>query len=169
MQVDLKWFHEMSWSDCKVFAEKDSTTSSTLHLNCPLLPGCRDDCASDSSLYSSFCQMHTPSAQENLTQLEIALQPLKNLVRLCITCANRMQELANYSVGIRGELELSKTLRLSNQDLEVCRRLSGQVEKTIPSVVRVMGLAYLWLADSLDEDTSVANIQLPPPLATAHA
>ena len=122
---------------------------------------CRGDCASDSSLYSSFRQMHTPSAQENLTQLEIALQPLKNLVRLCITCANRMQELANYSVGIRGEL--SKTLRLSNQDLEVCRRLSGQVEKTIPSVVRVMGLAYLWLADSLDEDTSVANIQLPTP------
>ena len=146
----------VSRNDWEVFAEKDSTTSSTTHLNC------RSDC--DSDRYSSFRQMETLSAQGNLTQLEIALRPLKeDLIRSCITYANRMEELANYSVGIRSEL--SKTL--SNQ--EVRRRLSGQVEKTIPSVVRVMGLAYLWLADSLDEDTSVANIQLPPPLATAHA
>ena len=64
MQVDLKWFHEMNWSDWEFFAEKDSTTSSTTHLNC------RGDC--DSDWYSSFRQMETLSAQENLTQLEIA-------------------------------------------------------------------------------------------------
>ena len=78
MQVDLEWFHEMSWGDWEVFAEKDSTTSSTPHLNC------RGDC--DIDRYSNFHQMQTLSAQESLTQLEIALRPLKeNLVRSCIT------------------------------------------------------------------------------------
>jgi hypothetical protein len=147
MQVDLKWFHEMNWSDWEFFAEKDSTISSTPQL---LQLICHGDC--DSDRYSSFRQMQTPSAQEKLTQLEIALRPLKeDLVRSCITYANRMEELANYSVGIRNEL-LQKSL--SNQ--EVLRR---QVEKNFPSVVRVMGLAYLWLADSLDRD-SLAIIQL---------
>ena len=152
MQVDLKWFHEMSWSEWEVFAEKDSTTSSTPHLNC------RGDC--DIDQYSKFYQMQTLSAQESLTQLEIALRPSKEkLVRSCITYAKHMEESANYSVGIQSEL--SKTLSNLNQDseLEIRRRLSGQVERTITSVVTVMGLAYLWLADSLDED-SLANSQL---------
>ena len=90
MQVDLKWFHEMSWSDWEVFAEKDSTPSSTPHLNC------RGDC--DVDQYSNFHQMQTLSAQDSLTQLEIALRPLKeNLVRSCITYSKHMEELTNYS------------------------------------------------------------------------
>ena len=110
MQVDLKWFHEMSWSDWEVFAEKDSTTSSTPHLNC------RGDC--DIDQYSKFHQMQTLSAQESLTQLEVALRPSKEkLVRSCITYAKHMEESANYSVGIQSDL--SKTLSNLNQDSEL--------------------------------------------------
>ena len=60
-------------------------------------------------------------------------------------------------MGIRSEL--SKTLSNQDSELEVRRRLSGQVEKTITSVVTVMGLAYLWLADSLDEDGKTSRVQ----------
>jgi hypothetical protein len=102
MQVDLKWFHEMSWIDWEVFAEKDSTTSSTTHLNC------RGDC--DSDWYSSFRQMETLSAQENLTQLEIAeliiaLRPLKeDLVRWRRGSCSLVQHIRQAHGGI-GELQ----------------------------------------------------------------
>jgi hypothetical protein len=147
--MDLIWFEEMSCSDWDVFKFADNleyspADTSTTHLNC------HGDCAGDR--YSSFRQMEASSAQEYLTQLDIALRPLKDdLVRSCITYTKHMEDLANFSVGIRSKL--SETL--SNQ--EVRRQLSGLVEKTIPSVIRVMGLAYLWLADSLDKD-SVAKI-----------
>jgi hypothetical protein len=70
--VDLKWFEEMSCSDWEVFAENlkySPADTSTTHLNC------HGDRAGD--WYSSFRQMEAPSAQEYLTQLEIALRPLK--------------------------------------------------------------------------------------------
>lgn len=142
---ELKWFEEMSWTDWEIFAENlKCSTSTTPHSN----SSCDRHSLSISDQYSNFCQMATQDASSSsMAQLENALQPLKrDLIGSCIMFSNRIESLANFSEETRSGL--SKTL--SNQ--AVLMQVAGQVEMTIPSVIKVMGLAYLWLADSLDEE-----------------
>ena len=99
-----------------------------------------------------------------LTELENVLLPMKEgLVNSCITYAKHIQALANYSVDIRSGL----SKMLSNQ-AELQQQLNCHVQTTFPSVIRVMSLAYLWLADSFDTDPR-ANAQLKTSTLYPHA
>jgi hypothetical protein len=108
------------------------------------------------SVTSSLCRAASTAdtTEDDLRQLENALQPLKeDLINSSITYAKHMESLANFSVEIRRGL--SKTL--SNQ--AVLEQVAGRVLMTFPSVIRVMSLAYLWLADSLGKDDILSRTQ----------
>ena len=118
------------------------------------------------SVTSSLCRAASTAdtTEDDLRQLENALQPLKeDLINSSITYAKHMESLANFSVEIRRGL--SKTL--SNQ--AVLEQVAGRVLMTFPSVIRVMSLAYLWLADSLGKDDILSRTQSSTMAAAAAA
>jgi hypothetical protein len=90
----LQWFHEMKWADYQweFCAEEYSDKLEIRHSSC-----CQQQMQSSSQSESR------PTFEDDLQQLDNALLPLKaDLVNSCVTYANHIEALANFSVDIRG-------------------------------------------------------------------
>ena len=149
----LQWFDNMKLPDWGSFADEYSDSSCYYHL-CGQMPSSPRSRLTDATFAS----------EDDLTELENVLLPMKeDLVNSCIPYAKHIQALANYSVDIRSGL----SEMLSNK-AELQQQLNRHVQTTFPSVIRVMSLAYLWLADSFDTDPR-ANAQLKTSTLYPHA
>ena len=158
----LQWFHEMKWADypCEFCAEEYSDKLETWHSSCHC-HNCHQQMQSSSQSESES----RPTFEDELQQLDNALLPLKaDLLNSCVTYANHIEALANFSVDIRDGLSKA----LANQAAALQQQVTKHVQMTIPSVTRVMSLAYLWLADSFDMD-NIANAQLQRSALYPHA
>ena len=155
----LQWFDNMKLPDWGSFADEYSDSSCYYHLCGQMQSSPR------SRLTNATFGCHRDGEDDfKLTELENVLLPMKEgLVNSCITYAKHIQALANYSVDIRSGL----SKMLSNQ-AELQQQLNCHVQTTFPSVIRVMSLAYLWLADSFDTDPR-ANAQLKTSTLYPHA
>jgi hypothetical protein len=150
----MKWA-DYPWEFC---AEEYSDKLETWHSSCHC-HNCHQQMQSSSQSESR------PTFEDDLQQLDNALLPLKaDLLNSCVTYANHIEALANFSVDIRDGLSKA----LANQAAALQQQVTKHVQMTIPSVTRVMSLAYLWLADSFDMD-NIANAQLQRSALYPHA